>query len=129
MAPVTGSLILLILCCAGALADNHDKPPQPSEKPGRCPLSKQIFCNPPPPYDCNSDKECDGNLKCCRQGCNKSCTAPIIDPIIEKPGTCPSPWFVCPHDDVPFKICTVDSDCTGNRKCCNIKCRQQCIDV
>ncbi|XP_040282870.1 auswaprin-a-like [Bufo bufo] len=127
MAPVTGALIVLILCCAGALADIIDKPPPPSEKPGRCPPSPYRPCIPHTPYQCASDTECEGNLKCCRQGCNKSCRVPII----EKPGTCPPPWFVCSplSSDRPLGDCEVDSDCTGNKKCCNIKCTRQCIIV
>ncbi|XP_044148455.1 WAP four-disulfide core domain protein 5-like [Bufo gargarizans] len=128
MAPVTGSLILLILCCAGALADNHDIPPPPSEKPGGCPPTILPACEPPSPNNCNSDKECQGNLKCCWQGCNKNCTAPII----EKPGTCPPPWFVCsPDDESPdvSRLCEVDSDCPGNKKCCIRTCYPECIRV
>ncbi|XP_040282871.1 WAP four-disulfide core domain protein 2-like [Bufo bufo] len=127
MAPVTGSLIVLILCCAGALADIIDKPPPPSEKPGRCPPSPQIFCNPTPLDQCASDTECTGNQKCCRLGCNKSCTVPII----EKPGICPPPWFVCSpvSSDRPLGQCEVDSDCAGNKKCCVRTCTPECIRV
>ncbi|XP_044147288.1 omwaprin-a-like [Bufo gargarizans] len=75
MAPVTVSLILLILCCAGALADTNGKPPP--EKPGECPPSLLIACVEPVDDLCKSDKECLGKQKCCFFKCNKECKDPI----------------------------------------------------
>ncbi|XP_040283956.1 auswaprin-a-like [Bufo bufo] len=127
MAPVTGALILLILCCAGALADNHDKPPPPSEKPGGCPISPYRPCDPFPEDECKSDAECTGNKKCCYYGCNRNCRVPVK----EKPGRCPPPSIVClpVFPSVSPPKCRVDSDCTGNKKCCIITCGPECINV
>ncbi|XP_040282864.1 antileukoproteinase-like isoform X5 [Bufo bufo] len=126
MAPVTVSLILLILCCAGALADNHGKPPRLPEKPGKCPLDLIAkFRLPFPPSDlCKSDDDCPGKKKCCRFQGNRLCR----NPIEEKPGTCPPPLTDCPSE-MPPGICEVDSDCPGKLKCCFIDCSSLCINV
>ncbi|XP_040282872.1 antileukoproteinase-like [Bufo bufo] len=126
MAPVTVSLILLILCCAGALADNHGKPPRLPEKPGKCPLDPLAKCPPKiPPPTCKFDKNCPGKQKCCRDHCTIKCK----DPMEEKPGTCPPPRRTgCPPNLQPGK-CEVDSDCPGKQKCCFIDCSSLCIDV
>ncbi|XP_044130487.1 perlwapin-like isoform X2 [Bufo gargarizans] len=118
MAPVTGSLILLILCCAGALADYYDEPPRLPEKPGQCPL--EPLAESPPnisPDRCKSDDDCYGKQKCCRVRGARRC----INLIVEKPGTCPPPLTDCPSD-LPPGICKVDSDCPGKQKCCFINC-------
>ncbi|XP_040282873.1 WAP four-disulfide core domain protein 5-like [Bufo bufo] len=125
MAPVTGSLILLILCCAAALADNHGKPPRLPEKPGKCPLDLLENCPPKiSPPECELDDDCPGKQKCCRIQCTRKC----LKPIEEKPGTCPPPLTDCPSE-MPPGICEVDSDCPGKQKCCVINCSSDCIKV
>ncbi|XP_044147266.1 omwaprin-c-like [Bufo gargarizans] len=126
MAPVTGSLILLMLCCAGALEDYYDEPtPSPPEKPGKCSLDPLINCALTIIAEkCKSDYDCYGKQKCCRTLCTRLC----IHPIKETPGTCPPvPLTVC-SSEMPPGICEVDSDCPGKQKCCVI-CSSQCMDV
>ncbi|XP_040282861.1 antileukoproteinase-like isoform X2 [Bufo bufo] len=127
MAPVTVSLILLILCCAGALADNHGKPPRLPEKPGKCPLDPLANSRLPflPSDQCESDDDCPGKQKCCRIRGTRQC----IDPIEEKPGTCPPPPRTGCPPNLPPGYCEVDTDCPGKQKCCFLDCSSLCIEV
>ncbi|XP_040282877.1 WAP four-disulfide core domain protein 18-like [Bufo bufo] len=74
MAPVTVSLVLLILCCAGALADNNGKPPKVADKSWKCPVVYTFARCDPYIRHCLHDYECSGNEKCCDGGCIFQCT-------------------------------------------------------
>ncbi|XP_055078740.1 WAP four-disulfide core domain protein 18-like [Periophthalmus magnuspinnatus] len=91
-----------------------------SEKPGVCPKPdidpKVASCL----NECSSDSQCEGNLKCCFNGCGHVCAKPRES----KPGSCPdtSPVFTTCK-----KECTDDSQCPENLKCCFSSCGLQCI--
>ncbi|XP_040282862.1 WAP four-disulfide core domain protein 18-like isoform X3 [Bufo bufo] len=127
MAPATSFLILLMLCCAGALADYYDEPtPSPPEKPGKCPLDPLENCLPTiSPDECKSDDDCPGKQKCCSDLGTREC----IDPIEEKPGTCPPPPRTGCPPNLPPGYCEVDTDCPGKQKCCFLDCSSLCIEV
>ncbi|XP_044130733.1 WAP four-disulfide core domain protein 18-like [Bufo gargarizans] len=72
MAPVTVSLVLLILCCAGALADTNGKPPK--EKSWKCPVVNTFARCDSYIRHCLHDYGCPGNQKCCDGGCIMQCT-------------------------------------------------------
>ena len=47
----------------------------PANKPGSCPSSQGGFgiCV----ESCSSDSDCDGDNKCCSNGCGHTCQAPV----------------------------------------------------
>ena len=84
------------------------------EKAGVCPkLEEDVNCT----QECNSDRKCPENLKCCQAGCAAVCHMPN-----EKPGSCPkvdlplTPLGLCRDQ------CQVDSQCSGQKKCCRNGC-------
>ena len=67
-------LLCLIFClsCLGPLT----APPAPP-KPGQCPVVEPSgfgICV----QECEDDSGCDGDAKCCANGCGQTCMAPII---------------------------------------------------
>ncbi|XP_055022120.1 WAP four-disulfide core domain protein 2-like [Boleophthalmus pectinirostris] len=98
-----------------------------SEKDGRCPVS---FLNVDVPLglcreQCSTDRDCEGNLKCCYSGCDRLCQEPLrvsTEVPKPKPGSCPKPkGFVdCTH------TCKSDQDCKDNLKCCSNRCGRTC---
>ncbi|XP_076445861.1 uncharacterized protein LOC143283502 [Babylonia areolata] len=123
--------------------------PDVREKPGQCPR--------PNPYDagicastCNTDSDCKGNDKCCKNACGATtCQAPIpscdfvkcgpgqtcvlqqvycfTEPcypqpvcVDQKPGQCPVPDTSV--GGICASTCNTDSDCKGNDKCCKNGC-------
>ncbi|XP_063775521.1 antileukoproteinase-like isoform X2 [Pseudophryne corroboree] len=135
MSPVTGSFLLLVLCCVGISA-NGDAPNtepdknklRPGNKPGECmkvPFHSRFVCPHNPNYtkpECGSDWDCDGNQKCCSYLCRKQCRNPV-----EKPGSCPIPFTRCAGPP-PRGDCTTDSQCGGTKKCCTPYCTQTCVE-
>uniref|UniRef100_A0A3B3ZHQ4 WAP domain-containing protein n=1 Tax=Periophthalmus magnuspinnatus TaxID=409849 RepID=A0A3B3ZHQ4_9GOBI len=93
---------------------------QEPEKPGVCPKPKTNFdprairCV----TECFSDSQCEGNLKCCFNGCGRVCGPKPK----AKRGLCPSPgdFGICDH------VCYADEDCEGDDKCCSNGCGQIC---
>nr|KAF6424218.1 WAP four-disulfide core domain 2 [Rousettus aegyptiacus] len=76
------------------------------KKAGVCPkLQEDLNCT----RECNSDRKCPENLKCCRAGCASVCHMPN-----EKPGTCPkvdfplTPLGLC-RDHVLCHTCLLSS--------------------
>ncbi|XP_053545555.1 WAP four-disulfide core domain protein 3-like isoform X2 [Bombina bombina] len=73
---------------------------------------------------CDQDSKCEGNLKCCSNGCGKTCQAPNSIPKETKPGTCPP---VKPGSSgICVNSCDQDSNCEGNLKCCSNGCGTTC---
>ncbi|XP_067410041.1 WAP four-disulfide core domain protein 2-like [Emydura macquarii macquarii] len=62
---------------------------------------------------CQSDGDCEDNLKCCQAGCGWSCQIPNA-----KPGTCPKVSGGIPLLGLCRNQCKVDSQCPGVQKCC-----------
>ncbi|XP_040204006.1 antileukoproteinase-like isoform X1 [Rana temporaria] len=134
MSPETGSLLLLLLLCAGVTAVNlttagptNDKEAL-AVKSGTCPAPVTI-CGispslPRPKPLCTSDNDCPGKQKCCKPNCRRECTDPLP---LEKPGFCPPPYVNC-RFPIPPPQCDSDSDCYGNKKCCSLRCYPECIN-
>ncbi|XP_077345444.1 uncharacterized protein LOC143989248 [Lithobates pipiens] len=135
MSPETGSLLLLLLFCAGATAVNHLTPADPTEdeedlgvlfpqgKPGTCPADVNL------PVDgstlekkCKRDGDCKGKKKCCFSGGRRRCLLPLD----VKQNACP--YFddsVCINTKFA-PLCQRDDQCQGTERCCYYKCRLQC---
>ncbi|XP_077345441.1 uncharacterized protein LOC143989245 [Lithobates pipiens] len=135
MSPETGSLLLLLLFCAGATAVNilttadptEDKEALgarfPPEKPGTCPADVNLLVvGSTLLNECKRDRDCKGKNKCCFSGGRRRCLLPLD----VKQNACP--YFVdstCIMDFVP--LCQSDDQCQGTERCCYYKCSLQCM--
>nr|QKV49753.1 antileukoproteinase [Blarina brevicauda] len=65
--------------CGTSCSDPVELPTQAREKPGQCPqvYGECMMLNPP--NYCETDGQCQGNLKCCKGMCGKSCVSPITE--------------------------------------------------
>uniref|UniRef100_A0A3B3ZSH5 WAP domain-containing protein n=1 Tax=Periophthalmus magnuspinnatus TaxID=409849 RepID=A0A3B3ZSH5_9GOBI len=88
-----------------------------SAKPGVCPkprtdIHTEVGCL----NQCSTDSECEGNLKCCFNGCGRP------SGIHVKRGLCriQSGRGAC------VEMCTFDEDCQGDDKCCSNGCGHTC---
>ncbi|CAF0832279.1 unnamed protein product [Brachionus calyciflorus] len=98
------------------------------QKPGSCPQ--------PPDFGicimgCSHDFSCQGNLKCCSNGCGYTCQVPITkqadEPISKE---CPvDNTFLVGLCAITEKSCWSDSMCKSNQRCCRKGCNRECIDV
>ncbi|XP_075057138.1 uncharacterized protein LOC142143310 [Mixophyes fleayi] len=140
MSPVTGSLLLLILCYVGSSAIDAatTEPPKselkpgpgvilPIEKLGACPADVDYpTCDTPgvnKTADCASDKYCEGKRKCCFSGCKLRCLLPV-EP---KMNSCP--YFnhsICIYARPAPPNCQRDEQCQGTERCCCFNCGRQC---
>ncbi|XP_070544252.1 SCO-spondin-like [Ptychodera flava] len=103
---------------------------------GSCPVPWQTCSEESKIDECIVDGECGTDSKCCESGCGKHCTSSqgkttktgvTITGTNDKPtvkyGTCPNPTvLVCDY----VNECSIDSDCTENRKCCSNGCGKVC---
>ncbi|XP_040203989.1 WAP four-disulfide core domain protein 5-like isoform X2 [Rana temporaria] len=129
MSPETGSLLILLLFCAGATtlfpptADPTLGILFPRVKPGKCPADVKF------PVDgstldngCKRDGDCNGKMKCCFWRGRRQCLLPLD----VKNNACP--YFdasVCITTKfVP--MCQRDDQCQGTERCCYYGCRLQC---
>nr|XP_033794536.1 balbiani ring protein 3-like isoform X1 [Geotrypetes seraphini]XP_033794537.1 balbiani ring protein 3-like isoform X1 [Geotrypetes seraphini] len=99
----------------------------PDVKPGRCPVK----CGPSSSSnDCQTDEDCSLNMKCCGNTCQ--------DPEPEHPGFCPKDPRSnprggprsddqCPPEAPLAPLCTSDSECESDEKCCFFACRRKCV--
>ncbi|XP_072413092.1 WAP four-disulfide core domain protein 2-like [Chiloscyllium punctatum] len=105
----------------------------PTVKPGSCPAkpTRGGLCA----ELCTGDSDCVGNKKCCSNGCGHVCVSPrkVIDPSglmvmclvpTVKPGSCPAKPT---RGGLCAELCTGDSDCVGNKKCCSNGCGHVCV--
>nr|XP_012618876.1 whey acidic protein-like [Microcebus murinus] len=77
---------------------------------------------------CLTDEECLGNSKCCPSACGRSCRTPVIVRDV-KAGNCP--WVqapLLPQLCQEQNECSVDSQCSSNKKCCFSRCAMRCLD-
>uniref|UniRef100_A0A8C9DSI7 WAP domain-containing protein n=1 Tax=Prolemur simus TaxID=1328070 RepID=A0A8C9DSI7_PROSS len=80
---------------------------------------------------CLSDQECLGNSKCCPSACGRSCRTPIIGNTSTSPvaGHCPGVQTpLLPQSCKEQNECSVDSQCSSNKKCCFSRCAMRCLD-
>ncbi|KAG6930119.1 waprin-Phi1, partial [Chelydra serpentina] len=66
---------------------------------------------------CQTDGDCEENLKCCQTGCGWACQMPNV-----KPGSCPVVSAGIPSLGLCKDQCKVDSHCPGTLKCCKSGC-------
>ncbi|CAH2285627.1 WAP four-disulfide core domain 3-like [Pelobates cultripes] len=83
------------------------------EKPGVCPPERYFTPFSDIPHDkCTSDKECEGDKKCCPDNGYKFCKPPAE----ERSGECPP----APKPEIKNRqdFCSSDSECAAGPKCC-----------
>ncbi|XP_068135927.1 uncharacterized protein [Hyperolius riggenbachi] len=115
--------------CCSQMCNNVCRDPVIVPKNGLCPpfmpagTVSHIACTKLNTTECTYDSDCGGRKKCCSQMCNNVCR----DPVIAKPGCCPTGRLSCPRQPVGgFKdLCQNDFNCTGDMKCCN-RCGKRC---
>ncbi|ESO87721.1 hypothetical protein LOTGIDRAFT_166308 [Lottia gigantea] len=94
----------------------------PLDKPGECSNVRLGKWSGGCMDTCFNDADCYSNLKCCFNGCARSCQFPIVNynPDIpsKKPGRCPrlSSFGL---SDCTGSSCTMDTDCPADDICCN----------
>ncbi|XP_040203976.1 omwaprin-a-like [Rana temporaria] len=52
-----------------------------AEKSGQCPYNKMnalVFCGTFDKTACNTDENCEGQQKCCRELCKYKCQEPVV---------------------------------------------------
>nr|AFX83953.1 ceratoxin precursor [Ceratophrys calcarata] len=82
MAPVTVSLLLLLLFYGGTTQGNVTPATKPTpSKPGYCRVMDELILCPDPPLSkdlCKNDSDCPGAQKCCYRTCIMQCLPPIF---------------------------------------------------
>ncbi|XP_030837519.1 prestalk protein isoform X2 [Strongylocentrotus purpuratus] len=78
--------------------------------------------------ECYNDDDCSANQKCCSNNCGHMCLEAVHAPVIHEGS--------CPVGNVPrgllglcAELCTDDSSCAANQKCCSNGCGHECIDM
>ena len=117
-------------CCATGCKNECISPPrEPAtiRKDGQCPKpwkGLDGICDRRGDM-CAGDDDCSGPQRCCFNGCQRDCIAPVP---ADKPGECPSPWKgqdgIC---DRRGDMCNVDIDCDASEKCCFNGCQRDCV--
>uniref|UniRef100_A0A1A8AUW4 WAP domain-containing protein n=1 Tax=Nothobranchius furzeri TaxID=105023 RepID=A0A1A8AUW4_NOTFU len=106
---------LIVLFCA-FVQSNAIMP-----KPGNCPSTFDLFMESP---QCNYDRDCPGNQKCCRFFFRSVCTPPV--PTL--PGCPMPPGFAANPVGNCLEQCSQDSDCPGQDQiCCFNGCGHVCM--
>ncbi|XP_048580646.1 fibrillin-1 isoform X2 [Nematostella vectensis] len=116
-------------CCFSGCAMECMETPGSIPRPGQCPMVDETdpeMCPDDEADKCQIDDQCPGNDKCCFTACIMECITP---PGMEiRPGKCPKPWKgkdgIC---DRRGDMCSRDSDCTNDWKCCFNGCQNDCI--
>ena len=108
----------------------------------KCPTSPPSSESPPgPDQECQNDATCDNkfprqNLKCCRDGDDFRCMAPVVESLLPTPdplnGTCPvfPENEECPPE--PEDECNSEQECAEiypglGMKCCRYYCEMMCV--
>ncbi|XP_040203983.1 perlwapin-like isoform X2 [Rana temporaria] len=92
-----------------------------ADKPGYCPgLTNLCTLGGPSLNECETDQDCEGEKKCCKQ-CWKKCGDPLIS------DECPLYFFqFCPNS-LNLGDCLENQDCPGEQWCCD-QCGRKCVD-
>jgi len=128
----------------------------PKVKPGVCPAQKERQCASTfKNGECTDDSDCSGDLKCCNDGCFRSCTVVAErkyrpNPRVKKAGVCPPSqlpgdgktntslncgriygWHMRTPRGNLMASCSDDENCNGDLKCCGrvIGCRVRSCTV
>ncbi|XP_040837014.1 antileukoproteinase-like isoform X3 [Ochotona curzoniae] len=64
--------------CSVKCVDPVDAVEPAVEKAGKCPVVELECLMLNPPNQCETDSQCDGNLKCCKGSCGKACLSPVL---------------------------------------------------
>ncbi|CAH2245387.1 papilin-like isoform X11 [Pelobates cultripes] len=92
-------------------------------RPGRCPPIVVRCKFPPPEPTCQADRDCPGKQKCCNI-CGNSCWNPAEEPH----GVCPVGETKKRKSLVCLSVlCSRDSDCAADEKCCVSGDGQKCV--
>ncbi|XP_078504432.1 uncharacterized protein LOC144762993 [Lissotriton helveticus] len=93
-------------------------------KPGMCPAILAKCKLPLDKPECQDDKDCPLNRKCCEL-CGNKCQEAVPDHA----GVCPSyiipKTLICPA--VLNPSCNHDWKCKEDEKCCSVGCRRKCV--
>ncbi|KAM5165319.1 WAP four-disulfide core domain protein 8-like isoform 2-T2 [Mantella aurantiaca] len=109
--------------------------PQNVVKSGSCPhvgppgTKIGIVCTSINTTACTNDVDCKGQQKCCNVLCTNKCRDPVDVSAIVKSGTCPVPPERCLLPPKLDGVCTKDSQCPGEEKCCVHACEYACLDL
>uniref|UniRef100_A0A3Q2HSY2 Secretory leukocyte peptidase inhibitor n=1 Tax=Equus caballus TaxID=9796 RepID=A0A3Q2HSY2_HORSE len=124
----SSSLFPLVLLALGTLAPWTVEGARNASKAGACPPRRLAQCFRYEKAECQSDWQCQGEKKCCRDTCGIKCLDPIAisKPVEKKPGNCPVPPGQCLMLDPP-NHCETDGQCQGHLKCCTGMCGKACI--
>uniref|UniRef100_A0A5S6QHV5 WAP domain-containing protein n=1 Tax=Trichuris muris TaxID=70415 RepID=A0A5S6QHV5_TRIMR len=93
-----------------------------SNKLGTCPSADHVVGSG---KTCTSDSECDGEQRCCTSSNGTMCIDPVELSETPKPGNCP---WVSLHPSLwqNNHKCLGDSQCPGNKKCCDHSSGRMC---
>ncbi|XP_053566938.1 WAP four-disulfide core domain protein 5-like [Bombina bombina] len=129
MTPVSGTVLLgLVLCimvtCAAKTTEQRAV--RVRVKRGICPLDLDYpKCDPATMTEraqCQTDRDCPGQRKCCISGCRSRCVLPL------QQGGCPAyDPSICIYTKPLPNECHRDDQCPGAQRCCCLNCRRQCI--
>ncbi|KAM4691836.1 whey acidic protein-like [Rhinophrynus dorsalis] len=102
-----------------ARGSDHDQ----HKREGYCP-SDWNCPSDPENNQCDSDYDCTAFHKCCPTTCGRQC---LLANTGSKPGQCPPErYFNSSYADKCVALCTDDSSCTGDKKCCPDNCYKFC---
>ncbi|XP_071954539.1 uncharacterized protein [Antedon mediterranea] len=107
------------------IVPQEPSPPGFDTKDGVCPKTvasiDRLFCL----TQCSIDTDCTGSKKCCSAGCGRSCVIPLPTNNV-KTGVCPmiQPQGICQSN---IDVCSLDNECTANKKCCFNGCFMECL--
>ncbi|XP_021503901.1 whey acidic protein-like [Meriones unguiculatus] len=74
----------------------------------------------------NQDEKCAQNPMCCSGSCISTCKT-SINTDVPKAGCCSwNPRLVIPNERNPESLCSRNSDCPDNMKCCSFGCAVRC---
>ncbi|XP_076455322.1 antileukoproteinase-like [Babylonia areolata] len=116
----------LFLCCALFAACSASRMMRAmTNKPGACPKPSGMagICVFDPNVNCLYDSECDGDKKCCSEGCGKVCKDPVQ---LAHAGECPAPTSEIGICVLLPNSCSTDGDCASTEKCCSEGCNRIC---
>lgn len=78
---------------------------------------------------CSSDQDCNNTMKCCSNGCGRSCMVPDRIPYYSIPQQCPSSISdrvgVC---TITPNNCQSDTNCSDDQLCCRSGCGRVCTN-
>ncbi|XP_037667087.1 LOW QUALITY PROTEIN: antileukoproteinase-like [Choloepus didactylus] len=122
-----GFFPLVVLLFLGTVAPWAVEGAGQAIKAGVCPSIKPAQCLIYEKPECQTDWQCLGKKKCCRDVCGIKCLDPVaIMNRAKKTGKCPVVLGQCMMLNPP-NYCERDSQCQGDFKCCKGMCGKACV--